>query len=120
MGKGHGAYRRQVRVKGKSTQDTDNEGLLSGGRLIRYVRLMKGRGVWKEGQKGKEEITGLRRSRARAMDPAIYPTSVTLFYRCLILHMRLMPMLKNGRKSVFVSFIQLLHKHSICHIPTFT
>jgi hypothetical protein len=38
------------------------------------VLLEKGKGVWMHGLKGREEIAGLTGSRARAMDPAIYPT----------------------------------------------
>ncbi len=77
MGKGHGGYRRQVRGQSQG----DRQAQTQAGRcpLMRKatVRLEKGRGVWMHGHglKGREEIAGLTGSRAKAKDPAIYPTT---------------------------------------------
>jgi hypothetical protein len=77
MGEGHGGYRRQVR--GQSQGNRPILTLRQGRAPLRRrakVRLEKGRGIWMHGLKEREEIAGLTGSRARAMDPGIYPTVV--------------------------------------------
>jgi hypothetical protein len=75
MGKGHGGYRRQVRGQSQGDRQAQTQAGRAPLRRRATVRLEKGRGVWMHGLKGREEIAGLTGSRAKAMDPAIYPTT---------------------------------------------
>jgi hypothetical protein len=72
MGNGHGGYSGQVRGQslGDSTQGTDT------GRNGSSQEEGEGTSGLDAGLKGREEIAGLTRSRAKAMDPAIYPTII--------------------------------------------